>query len=127
MLPAGTPLRAALYIDFDNVYSSLAAIDEWAAWSFGSEPARWLSWLEAGAGGSPRRLLVRRCYLNPAGWAEPEHGGAAWPPGCSSRGSISAASAPPWSAPASRWWTARASPGSRTAPTWRWRWISSTR
>jgi hypothetical protein len=80
MLPAGTPLRAALYIDFDNVYSSLAAIDEWAAWSFGSEPARWLSWLEQGAGGSPRRLLVRRCYLNPAGWAEPEHGGslAAW-------------------------------------------------
>jgi hypothetical protein len=80
MAPAGTPLRAALYIDFDNVYSSLAAIDEWAAWSFGSEPARWLSWLEAGAGGSPRRLLVRRCYLNPAGWAEPEHGGslAAW-------------------------------------------------
>src|SRR3954467_5628343 len=80
MAPAGTPLRAALYIDFDNVYSSLAAIDEWAAWSFGSEPGRWLSWLEAGAGGSPRRLLVRRCYLNPAGWAEPEHGGslAAW-------------------------------------------------
>src|SRR3954453_8828433 len=80
MPPAGTPLRAALYIDFDNVYSSLAAIDEWAAWSFGSEPARWLSWLEQGAGGSPRRLLVRRCYLNPAGWAEPEHGGglAAW-------------------------------------------------
>lgn len=76
----GTPLRAALYIDFDNVYSSLAAIDEWAAWSFGSEPARWLSWLEAGAGGSPRRLLVRRCYLNPAGWAEPERGGSleAW-------------------------------------------------
>ncbi|MFC7476018.1 NYN domain-containing protein [Dankookia sp. GCM10030260] len=80
MSAAGTPLRAALYIDFDNVYSSLAAIDEWAAWSFGSEPARWLSWLEAGAGGEPRRLLVRRCYLNPAGWAEPEHGGslAAW-------------------------------------------------
>lgn len=75
-----TPLRAALYIDFDNVYSSLAAIDEWAAWSFGSEPVRWLSWLVAGAGGGPRRLLVRRCYLNPAGWAEPEQGGslAAW-------------------------------------------------
>ncbi|WP_431268250.1 NYN domain-containing protein [Dankookia sp. P2] len=78
--PIGTPLRAALYIDFDNVYSSLAAIDEWAAWSFGAEPGRWLSWLEAGAGGGPRRLLVRRCYLNPAGWTEPERGGglAAW-------------------------------------------------
>ncbi|WP_165982323.1 NYN domain-containing protein [Dankookia rubra] len=80
MAPAATPLRAALYIDFDNVYSSLAAIDEWAAWSFGAEPGRWLSWLEAGAGGGPRRLLVRRCYLNPAGWTEPAHGGslAAW-------------------------------------------------
>ena len=106
----GTPLRAALYIDFDNVYSSLAAIDEWAAWSFGTEPARWLAWLEAGAGGSPRRLLVRRCYLNPAGWANPNTA-AVWPPGCSSRGSISAASARPWSAPASRWSTAPASPG----------------
>ncbi|MCB4820734.1 NYN domain-containing protein [Roseicella aerolata] len=80
MPTAGPPLRAALYIDFDNVFSSLAAIDEWAAWSFATEPGRWLAWLESGADSGPRRLLVRRCYLNPAGWHEPEPGGrfAAW-------------------------------------------------
>ncbi|WP_165943457.1 NYN domain-containing protein [Roseicella aquatilis] len=78
--PGTPPARAALYVDFDNVFSSLAALDEWAAWSFASEPGRWLAWLEAGAGGQPRRLLVRRCYLNPAGWHAPEPGGdlAAW-------------------------------------------------
>ncbi|MDO9709115.1 NYN domain-containing protein [Paracraurococcus lichenis] len=73
---APAPLRAALYVDFDNVFSSLAAIDEWAAWSFATAPARWLAWLEAGAGAGARRLLVRRCYLNPAGWHEPEPGGS---------------------------------------------------
>ncbi|WP_158291921.1 NYN domain-containing protein [Paracraurococcus ruber] len=77
MPDSGAPRRAALYVDFDNVFSSLAAIDEWAAWSFAAEPARWLAWLEASG---PRRLLVRRCYLNPAGWHAPEPGGslAAW-------------------------------------------------
>lgn len=69
------PRRAALYVDFDNVFSSLAALDEWAAWSFGANPARWLDWLAAALPGGPRRLLVRRCYLNPAGWSEPEPGG----------------------------------------------------
>ena len=39
------PRRAALYVDFDNVFSSLAALDEWAAWSFAAQPARWLDWL----------------------------------------------------------------------------------
>lgn len=76
MPESGSPRRAALYVDFDNVFSSLAALDEWAAWSFATEPARWLAWLERGAGAGPRRLLVRRCYLNPAGWHEPEPGGS---------------------------------------------------
>ncbi|MFC7689898.1 NYN domain-containing protein [Paeniroseomonas aquatica] len=69
------PRRAALYVDFDNVFSTLAALDEWAAWSFAANPGRWLDWLAEALPGGPRRLLVRRCYLNPAGWTEPEAGG----------------------------------------------------
>ncbi|SDB71848.1 NYN domain-containing protein [Belnapia rosea] len=74
------PRRAALYVDFDNVFAGLAAIDEWAAWNFATHPARWLNWLAEAAPGGPRRLLVRRCYLNPAGWSEPDPGGdlATW-------------------------------------------------
>ncbi|MBL6078221.1 NYN domain-containing protein [Belnapia sp. T18] len=74
------PRRAALYLDFDNVFAGLAAIDEWAAWNFASHPTRWLAWLAESAPGGPRRLLVRRCYLNPAGWTEPEPNGelAGW-------------------------------------------------
>lgn len=74
------PRRAALYLDFDNVFAGLCAIDEWAAWNFASHPARWLTWLAESAPGGPRRLLVRRCYLNPAGWIEPDPNGelAGW-------------------------------------------------
>jgi uncharacterized LabA/DUF88 family protein len=75
------PRRAALYLDFDNVFSALAGLDEAVAWHFANDPGRWLAALAAGLGGDrPRRLLVRRCYLNPAGWIEPEPGGplASW-------------------------------------------------
>ena len=68
------PRRAALYVDFDNVFSTLASLDEWAAWNFAASPSRWLAWLADAMPGGPRRLLVRRCYLNPAGWTEPEAG-----------------------------------------------------
>ncbi|RYJ01043.1 MAG: NYN domain-containing protein, partial [Acetobacteraceae bacterium] len=70
------PRRAALYVDFDNVFSTLAGLDEWAAWNFAASPGRWLAWLAEALPGGPRRLLVRRCYLNPAGWTEPEAGGS---------------------------------------------------
>lgn len=71
------PRRAALYLDFDNLFAGLALRDEAAAWHFAAEPGRWLGWLAAGGdGGGPRRILVRRCYLNPAGWTEPVAGGA---------------------------------------------------
>ncbi len=71
------PRRAALYLDFDNLFAGLALRDEAAAWHFAAEPGRWLAWLaEGGDGGGPRRILVRRCYLNPAGWTEPVPGGA---------------------------------------------------
>lgn len=75
-------LRSALFLDFDNVYSSLRELDAQAAESFALYPLVWLSWFEAGrhaederfgqegpAGeprATPRRVLLRRCYLNPA-------------------------------------------------------------
>jgi hypothetical protein len=62
-------LRTALYVDFDNVFLGLRDQDPQLADVFGREPERWLRWLtgENGAlqGNAPRRILLRRCYLNP--------------------------------------------------------------
>ena len=74
------PRRAALYVDFDNVFSTLAGLDEWAAWNFAASPGRWLSWLAEALPGGPRRLLVRRCSRTPAG-GPPRVAGASRPPG----------------------------------------------
>lgn len=63
--------RTALFVDFDNIYSGLKALDEAAAEAFATYPARWLDWLAAGHGAEApddrrtRRLLVRSVYLNP--------------------------------------------------------------
>jgi len=68
--PASPP-RAALYVDFDNVFMALLRWDERAAYAFGERPDAWLAWLEGRAeGGAPvtRRTLIRRCYLNPGGF-----------------------------------------------------------
>ncbi|MBU8537479.1 NYN domain-containing protein [Falsiroseomonas tokyonensis] len=65
------PPRAALYVDFDNVFMALLRWDERAAYAFGERPDAWLAWLEGREeGGRPatRRTLVRRCYLNPGGY-----------------------------------------------------------
>jgi hypothetical protein len=68
-------IRTALYIDFDNVFLSLSRLDQSAADRFAREPLIWLRWFEDGdhelainPGSEPleRRVLVRRCYLNPA-------------------------------------------------------------
>jgi hypothetical protein len=66
------PLRTAIYVDFDNVVSGLreGAGPEWAL-RFAEAPEAWLAWLMEGA---PRRALIRRCYMNPAGWLESEQG-----------------------------------------------------
>jgi hypothetical protein len=65
-------MRAALFVDFDNMGISFAELDETAAQRFATQPGRWLSWFESGAhaarDGEPlerRRILLRRCYLNP--------------------------------------------------------------
>lgn len=71
-------IRAALFIDFDNVFLSLSQIDRRAGKVFAERPALWLDWLEAGRHGAlgddggeptPRRILVRNCYLNPAAFS----------------------------------------------------------
>jgi uncharacterized LabA/DUF88 family protein len=61
-------LRAALFVDFDNMYLGLRKLDEKAAESFASRPALWLQWLEAGldsGGMTKRRFLIKSVYLNP--------------------------------------------------------------
>ncbi|EJL72262.1 hypothetical protein PMI12_04003 [Variovorax sp. CF313] len=66
-------MKIALFVDFDNVYSGLRRISAEAAERFSRQPLRWLRWLTIGVDGesiddapsSRRRVLVRRCYLNP--------------------------------------------------------------
>jgi hypothetical protein len=65
-------LKSALFVDFDNVYSGLRKLDLSIADCFARTPQRWMSWLvdslelpQPAADGERRRILVRRCYLNP--------------------------------------------------------------
>lgn len=65
-------MRTALFVDFDNVFSGLKRLGDDYAEAFARNPSRWLEWLvasleaPAGAGeNARRRILVRRCYLNP--------------------------------------------------------------
>lgn len=63
------PAKSALLIDFDNVFISLWELDRDAAIRFASEPSDWLQVLaNTHLTGEPRRWLVARCYLNPAGF-----------------------------------------------------------
>lgn len=65
--------RTALFVDFDNVFGALYARAPEAAEAFVLEPLRWLDWIgqrtaAASIASAPaRRVLVRRCYLNPNG------------------------------------------------------------
>ncbi|MDR3401567.1 MAG: NYN domain-containing protein, partial [Chthoniobacter sp.] len=64
------PARCAIFVDFDNVFTTLWGLDRNAALRFASEPADWLQVLANSClTGEPRRWLVARCYLNPAGYA----------------------------------------------------------
>lgn len=65
-------MKSALFIDFDNVYSGLNKLDPTVADRFARQPVVWMNWLidalalpEHAPDGARRRLLVRRCYLNP--------------------------------------------------------------
>jgi len=65
-------MKSALFVDFDNVYTLLRALQPAAAERFARQPTEWIRWLVDALGipdghdaGAKRRLLVRRCYLNP--------------------------------------------------------------
>ena len=65
-------MKSALFVDFDNVYSQLRQLQPEAAERFARHPSEWIGWLtdalalpEPHEAGQRRRLLVRRCYLNP--------------------------------------------------------------
>lgn len=67
-----TQLKSALFVDFDNVYSGLRRLDQESADQFARNPTVWMNWLieslalpEPVRAGARRRVLVRRCYLNP--------------------------------------------------------------
>jgi hypothetical protein len=66
-----TPLKSALFVDFDNIFITLQGVNSAAATTFATNPLTWLRWLEenpnnavAGLTGQRRKLLLRRCYLN---------------------------------------------------------------
>jgi NYN domain len=65
-------MKSALFVDFDNVFSQLRQLQPDAAERFARHPSEWIGWLtnslalpEPHEEGERRRLLVRRCYLNP--------------------------------------------------------------
>lgn len=53
--------KSALFVDFDNIYLELKKKDEQQAEYFAFAPGIWLKKLM----GDERKILVRRCYLNP--------------------------------------------------------------
>jgi hypothetical protein len=65
-------MKSALFVDFDNVFSLLRQLQPTAAEQFARRPDIWIRWLattlalpEPHGESVRRRLLVRRCYLNP--------------------------------------------------------------
>jgi len=66
-------MKTALFVDFDNVFSGLRRLDPAYAERFAMYPAVWMEWLTDKLKLPPhvdetarRRILVRRCYLNPS-------------------------------------------------------------
>ena len=73
-------MKSALFVDFDNVFTQLRALQPAAAERFARQPIEWIRWLinslEIPEGHDPaarRRLLVRRCYLNPNWYQTDRH------------------------------------------------------
>ncbi len=68
----------ALFVDFDNIYLTLAEQDPNLADEFATNPDRWLEWLANDLpthylhadGPDTRRILIRRCYLNPQSFSK---------------------------------------------------------
>lgn len=73
-------MKSAVFVDFDNVYSQLRQVQPDAAERFASHPSEWMDWLarslalpEPHEEGERRRILVRRCYLNPRWYQNYRH------------------------------------------------------
>lgn len=65
-------LRSAIFLDFDNLASGLRdGAGSEVALRFAQQPEIWLDRL---LGDRPRRALLRRCYMNPAGILDDEDG-----------------------------------------------------
>lgn len=64
------PTRAAIFVDFDNVYTGLKVLEPAAAERFATDPGHWIKAIAEAADGNEtgggRRFLIRNCYLNPA-------------------------------------------------------------
>lgn len=55
-----------MFVDFDNVFTGLQALDPLAAKRFAEDPKHWADALSGGSSGEDaRRFLIRNCYLNP--------------------------------------------------------------
>ena len=69
---AMSELRSAIFLDFDNLISGLRdGAGPEVALRFADQPEVWLERL---LGDRPRRALLRRCYMNPAGTLEDGEG-----------------------------------------------------
>lgn len=60
--------KSALYVDFDNFFGGLLAVDPKAAIDVVQTPSLWVERLRVAHSQGGRRWLVLRCYMNPAGW-----------------------------------------------------------
>lgn len=69
---ANPRVRAAIFVDFDNVYIGLKALDPGAAERFATDPGQWLDAITEAdeSGGKNVRFLIRNCYLNPTVYAK---------------------------------------------------------
>lgn len=70
----GERVTSALFVDFDNVFGGLFDLDRKVGIAFAESPEVWLRSLTTyGLESDYRDVLVRRVYLNPAGWVpDPE-------------------------------------------------------
>lgn len=61
--------KSVILVDFDNLFFSLWELDQQTALRFASDPMVWFPLLaQRHLLDGPRRWLVARCYLNPAGY-----------------------------------------------------------
>src|SRR5215475_1349506 len=62
---------SAIFVDFDNVYSSLYKQSSKAAKAFANDPAFWLDAPQNMRGSetddTTHNFVIRRCYMNPSG------------------------------------------------------------